>query len=394
METGELKDLFEKIYGSGEVRAFVGPARVNLIGEHTDYNGGYVFPCALSMRSMCLVRPRTDGKINLCSTSFSGTVNADIQHLGDYRSLEWGSYQLGVAYMMQQGGYEITGCDMLYDETVPHGSGLSSSAAIETATAMAFATLDSEKTGKPINKVKLAQLGQKAENEYVGMNCGIMDQFASALGKKDHAILLQCSDLAYKYVPFDIEKQGYALVITSTNKPRALITSKYNERRAECERALRDIQTAIPAIRNLAQLSEGLFDEYKGAIQSDTDRKRAEHVVYENARTIRSVELLQKGDIDGFGRLMCQSHESLRYLYEVTGPELDALYETGLKTPGVIGTRMTGAGFGGCTVSIIRKDSVAEYKSRVEKDYPAQTGLKPQFYITKPADGMREEMII
>lgn len=393
MEKVELKRLFDKTYSKGEARAFTGPARVNLIGEHTDYNGGYVFPCALEMRSMCLVRPRADNIINLASTSYPGMVSADTRHLVDYKKLEWGAYQLGVACMMQQDGYHITGCDMLFDETVPHGSGLSSSAAIEMATAMAFATLDNETTGKPIDKVKLALLGQKAENKYVGMNTGIMDQFASAMGKKGYAILLRCSDLDFSYVPFDIEKQGYTLVITSTNKPRSLITSKYNERRAECERALHDIQKAIPEIMHLAQLSEGLFEEYKGMIENDTDRKRAEHVVYENARTIQSVDLLKKGDIDGFGRLMCQSHESLRDLYEVTGPELDALYEIGLKAPGVIGTRMTGAGFGGCTVSIIQEDNVENFKSRIRKEYPPRTGLEPQFYITKPADGMREEGI-
>ncbi len=392
MELSELKIEFEKIYGPGEARFFIGPARVNLIGEHTDYNGGYVLPCALDMRSACAVRPREDGIITLASTSYPKRVSARVNKLGRYKSLEWGNYQLGVAYMMRRKGYRISGCDMLFDETVPHGSGLSSSAAIEIASALAFAAL-SKKTKLRLDKAGFALIAQKAENEYVGLSCGIMDQFASAMGRKGCAILLRCSDLDYSYVPFKPEKAGYVLVIANTGKPRALIESKYNERRAQCESALADLKKVLPHIAYLADLTPEAFKEHKNAVKDETERKRAQHVICENARTKDAAKALAEGKYAEFGKMMCASHDSLRDLYEVTGKELDALYDIALEREGVIGSRMTGAGFGGCTVSLVKSEEAVSFIAYTSEKYASKTGLEPEFYITGAADGAREEKI-
>ncbi len=393
MEPVKLKERFEEIYGAGGARIFIGPGRVNLIGEHTDYNGGYVLPCALGMRSACAARLRDDGVINLASTSYPKTVSASLKDIEEYRALEWGSYQLGVACVMMRQGFEVTGCDMLFDETVPHGSGLSSSAAIEMAAALALATFDSERTGRNIDMAGLALIAQKAENEYVGMNCGIMDQFASAMGKKGHALLLRCSDLDYSYAPFEPERFGCSLVIANTGKPRALVESKYNERRAQCESALADLKRAVPNITCLADLSVKAFEEHKDAVKDETQRMRAKHVVYENARTKQAAGLLSKGMFFEFGRLMCASHDSLRDLYEVTGRELDALFDAAMEEEGVFGSRMTGAGFGGCTVSLVESSRTEEFIGRVGAKYTEKTGLTPEFYISSAADGAREERL-
>jgi galactokinase len=393
MELEKLKERFEEIYGAGGARIFVGPGRVNLIGEHTDYNGGYVLPCAIDMRSACAVRRRDDGVINLASTSYPKAVSARTGDIESYKTLEWGSYQLGAACVLMKQGYEVTGCDMLFDETMPHSSGLSSSSAIAVATALALATLDSERTGRSIDMVSLALIAQKAENEYVGMNCGIMDQFASAMGKKGHAVLLRCSDLDYSYTSFEPERCGYSLVIANTAKPRALIESKYNERRAQCESALADIKRVLPGITCLADLSIKTFEGYKDAIRDETELMRAKHVVYENARTKQAAELLKNGMFFEFGRLMFASHESLRDAYEVTGKELDALVDAAMEAEGVLGSRMTGAGFGGCTVSLVESARTEEFMERAGRKYTEKTGLIPEFYISRAADGAREERL-
>lgn len=392
MELSELKTEFEKIYGPGEVRFFIGPARINLIGEHTDYSGGYVLPCALEMRAACAVRRRKDGVINLASTSCESRVSVRVDKLGKYRDIEWGNYQLGVAYMMKRQGLRITGCDMLFDETVPHGSGLSSSAAIEVASALAFSALE-KRLGRNFDMIDLALIAQKAENEYVGLSCGIMDQFASAMGRKGNAVLLRCSDLKYTYVPFEPEKAGLVLVIANTGKPRALIESKYNERRAQCESAFADIKKVLPDIACLGALTPGMFEEHKSAIKGETDRRCAQHVVYENARVKKAVKALTAGKYDDFGKLMCASHDSLRDLYEVTGKELDALYDIALGRDGVIGSRMTGAGFSSCTVSLVESGKAVNFIAYTSEKYTAKTGLQPEFYISGAADGAREEKI-
>lgn len=388
MEISDLKNKFLEKYGEGETRVFIGPARVNLIGEHVDYNGGYVLPCAIRQRSACAVRKRTDNIIRIASTSYEKTVTAEISELGEYKKLEWGSYQTGVAYIMQQMGFGIPGMDMLFDETVPHGSGLSSSAAIEIAMAMAIAKLSNAEN---INNTELAVIGQRAENEYVGMNCGIMDQFASAMGKESHAILLKCADLTYEYVPFDLTRHGCVLIIANTMKPRSLIASAYNTRRKECCEALTDI-CRVKRFENLCDITEEEFEDLKKYIQNPVNRNRATHVVRENARVLKATALLKSNDIENFAEIMIESHLSLRDLYEVTGDELDAMFESMKKHSGFIGGRMTGAGFGGCTIAIVRKAACENFCSFVGKEYTNMTGYKPQFYIAEAAEGAREEI--
>lgn len=392
MEILELKKQFCDIYGGSQddVRVFASPGRVNLIGEHTDYNGGYVFPAALTMRTAIAVRERGDNIIRLAATDLPNRVEADINRLLDYKELGWGDYQIGVAYVMQEAGYTITGCDMLYDDTVPHGGGLSSSAAIEVATSLVFATLNNEKKGitAPIDMVELAKLSQKAENQYIGVNCGIMDQFASAMGKKDHVIFLNCRDLSYQLVPLKL--QGCSIVISNTNKKRSLTEGKYNERRSQCDAAVEVLKQYLPGITYLGDVSLEQFNSYKDKITDVIIRNRAEHVIAENDRVLKSVEALNKGDLATFGQLMNASHDSLRDLYEVTGTELDTLVEEARKIDGTIGSRMTGAGFGGCTVSLVRDDSINSFIETVGREYTAKVGLVASFYVSGAGDGGKE----
>ena len=392
MEHNEVKKMFLDIYGDngGKLRSFSSPGRVNMIGEHTDYNGGFVFPAALSMRTLIVARKRDDGIINLAATDLPDRVSLDISKLDSYKDLPWGNYQAGVAYVMQQNGFEITGCDMLFDDTTPHGAGLSSSAAIEVAAALVFATFSNEAKNitDPADMVLMAKLGQKAENEYVGVNCGIMDQFASAMGRKNHAIYLDCKDLSYQLVPLDIK--GCKIIISNTNKKRSLQTSKYNERRSECEAALAALQTVMPDKAFLGVISPAEFEAHSSVIADETARKRAAHVVYECDRVHKSADALKSGDIAEFGKLMNASHDSLRDLYEVTGVELDTLVSEARKLDGVIGSRMTGAGFGGCTVSIVKDEAVDRFIDEVGKEYEAKIGYAASFYVSEIGDGGRE----
>jgi len=394
MNLSELKERFVSIYGGTEenLRVFSAPGRVNIIGEHTDYNGGYVFPAALTLSSTVVARPRNDREINLAVTDLDDRVNASLDNLQleELKKLRWGNYQLGVADELQKAGYKLTGCDMLFHDTVPLGSGLSSSAAIEVATAITLVTLGNEafSTGRDIDMVELALISQAAEHNYVGVKCGIMDQFASAMGKANHAILLDCRDLSYKHVPLKLE--GYKIVISNTKKKRSLGAVKYNERRKECEEAFKVFKEALPNITCLGDISCAEFEQYKSLIKDDTIRKRVEHVIYENDRVLKSVEALERGDILQFGKYMVDSHNSLRDLYEVTGIELDIMVEEALKVDGTIGSRMTGAGFGGCTVSIVREDAVEAFIEKVGESYFNKVGIKAEFYISEAADGGRE----
>jgi len=389
MEIAEIKKEFCSIYGGDEndIRIFKSPGRVNMIGEHTDYNGGYVFPAALKMATTIAVRKRNDNIIRLKATDLDGIVEADIAKLDSYRDLEWGNYQLGIAYVMQQKGYDICGCDLLYDDTVPHGGGLSSSAAIEVSTALMFATFNNEKKGisSPVNMIDMALIGQKTENEYCGVNCGIMDQFASAMGKENHAIMLDCNTLKYKLVPLKLG--DCKIVIANTKKKHSLGASKYNERRSECDAAVEALKTVLKGITCLADVSPKQFELHKNVIENETVRKRAEHVIYEIDRVIKSVDALEKNDIASFGKLMDASHDSLRDLYEVTGNELDAMVDEARKISGTVGSRMTGAGFGGCTVNIVKSDSVGEFIEKVGKGYTERTGLVPEFYVSETGNG-------
>ena len=387
MNLQELKAEFLKRFSGDEegIRFFTSPGRVNLIGEHTDYNGGFVFPAALSMGTVIVARPRTDGKFRMQATDLDIVVEGDIATIQDYKNLEWGNYQFGIADELMKAGYNVVGADMLYYDTIPHGGGLSSSAAIEVATAIAMAMMGGK---TEVDNVEMAKLGQKAENNYIGVNCGIMDQFASAMGKKNHAIYLNCKDLSYKLVPLALD--GMKIVISNTNKKRSLATSKYNERRSECEQGLELLQTVIPNITCLGDVLYAEFEKHKDVITNEVVRRRVEHVISEDDRVLQSIEALNKGDMVTFGKLMTASHNSLRDNYEVTGVELDTLVEEALKIDGVLGSRMTGAGFGGCTVSIVKDENVDEFIKVVGENYTNKIGYAPSFYVSEVSDGGRE----
>ncbi|NLM09932.1 MAG: galactokinase [Clostridiaceae bacterium] len=379
--------------GSSEgIRVFKAPGRVNLIGEHTDYNGGFVFPAALTMCTTVLARPRSDRKINLIATDLKQMVNADLDNLDQYKSLKWGNYQLGVADELQKAGYPLCGCDLLYEDKVPLGSGLSSSAAIEIATALALVSLGytANGTDREIDMTELALISQKAEHNYVGVKCGIMDQFASAMGKKDMAIFLDCRDLSYELVP--LKMNDYKLIISNTNKKRSLGEGKYNERRRECEEGVSMLQKALPGITYLREVSVQDFLKHGNLLTDEVIKKRVKHVVYENERVIESVTALKNNDLITFGKLMNQSHDSLRDLYETTGKELDTLVDEARKIDGVLGSRMTGAGFGGCTVSLVHNDSIEKFIKQVGEEYKKRIGYSPSFYISEIGDGGREEV--
>ncbi|HRR92050.1 MAG TPA: galactokinase [bacterium] len=382
----ELKKKFREIFKDDNVRIFHSPGRVNLLGEHTDYNGGYVLPAALNVGTTVCISKRDDKKIVLKATDLDDVVSADIDNLLSYRNIRWGNYQLGVAYELMKAGYKVGGCNMLFDDAVPHGAGLSSSAAIECATGIALISMFNPE--REIDRVELALLAQKAENQFVGVNCGIMDQFASIMGKKDNAIFLNCRTLEYKYVPLSLG--DYVLVITNTNKKRSLADSKYNERRAECEKGLEFLKKELPYITCLGEITVDIFESIREVIKDPVVEKRVRHVIYEDDRVLKAIEVLSKGNLSEFGKLMIESHISLRDLYEVTGIELDTLFEESLKVKGVLGTRMTGAGFGGCTVSIVHKSAIDDFKRYVGENYRLKTGLTPDFYVMETGEGARE----
>ncbi|MCL2369666.1 MAG: galactokinase [Firmicutes bacterium] len=392
----KLKNKFEEIYGAGgEIRFFAAAGRVNLIGEHIDYCGGKVLPAGLNLKCVVAARLRSDKVVNLAATTIGDRVSLDIGKLGDYRELKWGNYQAGMAYMMQGAGYDVPAMDLLYDCDVPFGSGLSSSAAIEVATGVTIALMGRKGGNKEKEKreltaeelVKIAVLAQKAENEYAGVSCGIMDQFASAMAKKDCAILLDCATLEYSYNPLKLG--DYRLVIANSNKRRSLAEGKYNERRSECEEGLAVLKSKLPNIQNLSDVTPKDLQKYEGLLPPVV-RQRVTHVVGECVRVADSVKALAKGKIAEFGELLNQSHYSLRDLYEVTGVELDTLTHLARTHKGCIGSRMTGAGFGGCTVSLVHKDSVADFVENVGKTYEQKVGLKADFYDTSIEDGARE----
>lgn len=395
MEIKEMIKQFISVFGGSEegIRVFASPGRVNMIGEHTDYSGGYVFPAALKMKTTIVMRKRNDNLIRLKATDLDGIVEADINKLNDYRGIPWGDYQIGVAYVLKEAGYDICGADMLYDDTVPHGGGLSSSAAIEVSTALCFATLSNEKKGitTPVNMIEMAKLGQKAEHEYAGVNCGIMDQFASAMGKENHAIFLNCRDLSYELVPLDLK--GMKIVISNTNKKHSLGSSKYNERRAECEAGFEILKQCMPQKSCLGEISAEEYAKYRSFIVDEVVLKRINHVISENDRVLRAVSALKTGNVELFGSLMNESHNSLRDDYEVSCFELDTMVEEARKIDGTLGSRMTGAGFGGCTVSIVKEDAVNEFIEKVGANYKEKTGIEASFYVTEPGDGGREILL-
>lgn len=380
MERNEAIGLFESLYHAAPQDLFTAAGRINVIGEHVDYCGGKVFPAALNLRCNVYARKNGENVIRVAASDFKQVVELDIDKIGEYKTLKWGNYQAGVAYFLQESGTPLVGCDLLYDCTVPFGSGLSSSAAIEVSTAVAL----SEYAGVKYDKVQLALISQRAENKYAGVNCGIMDQFASAMGKKDHAILLDCATLDYEYVPLQLGE--YCIVVANCNKPHNLVESKYNVRRHEVEVALKKIQE-VKKINALAELSVEDFNEVKYLL-SGVVAKRAEHVVTECARVTEAVDALKREDIAELGRLLNESHYSLRDLYEVTGKELDMLSALARKEAGCLGSRMIGAGFGGCTISIVKKSAVEGFIRHVDKAYFDAIGYRASFYETSIEDGI------
>ncbi|XID95929.1 galactokinase [Paenibacillaceae bacterium WGS1546] len=382
----ELKERFIARFGGdgANLSAFQAPGRVNLIGEHTDYNGGAVFPAALTFGTTLLIAPREDRKLGFASTNFPTAKEVAIDEIAFVED-DWTNYPQSIVWELRHRGIELSrGYNFLYHGEIPNGSGLSSSASIEVVTAYALLTLE----GRPVDTVQIAVWAQHAENEFVGVKCGIMDQFAVANGRKDHAILLDCDTLQYELVPF--RSGAYKLVIGNTNKRRGLVDSKYNERRSQCERAVADLRAAFPELKLLGQLTLAQFEEHEHLIADETVRRRARHVAQEIDRVGRSMEVLKNDDLAAFGRLMNASHDSLRDLYEVTGHELDSMVEAARSVPGVLGSRMTGAGFGGCTVSLVHEDSVERFVAEVGSKYEAATGLRASFYVCDIGDGVRE----
>ncbi|ANE46984.1 galactokinase [Paenibacillus swuensis] len=381
-----LTDKFTEIFkGDAQgVRVFNAPGRVNLIGEHTDYNGGYVFPAALTFGTTMLIRKRDDKEIHFASTNFPATVTVNADEIVYDEAHDWTNYPKGVIKHLQNRGFTFGGYDVLFHGEIPNGAGLSSSASLEVVTGYGFMAMENH----GIDTVALALVSQEAENQFVGVNCGIMDQFAVANGRENHAILLMCDTLEYSLVPFD--SKAYKIVIGNTNKRRGLVDSAYNERRAQCEKAVEYLQGAFPEVTLLGQLTLNQFNEHKHLIPDEVVKKRAQHVVEEIDRVLKSVEALKGGDLERFGQLMNGSHDSLRDLYEVTGHELDSLVAATRTVPGVLGSRMTGAGFGGCTVSLVHEDHVEEFIETVGEKYTEATGLKADFYVCTIGDGVKE----
>ena len=375
---------FQEIFGAeGEIGVYFAPGRVNLIGEHTDYNGGHVFPCALTIGTYGAVRKRNDNKLRFYSMNFEhlNVIESSLDDLTPRKNAGWTNYPKGVMWALREKGYEIPcGIDLMLFGNIPNGSGLSSSASVEVLTGYILNDL----FDLGISNQDLALLGQFSENNFNGVNCGIMDQFAIAMGKKDHAIFRDTADLSFEYAPIKLE--GAKIVISCSNKKRGLGDSKYNERRAECEEALEEIRQKVK-VDSLGDLSEEQFEEVRDAIKDATRQKRAKHAVYENQRTIKAVQALKANDIELFGKLMNASHVSLRDDYEVTGIELDTLVEEAWKIEGVIGSRMTGAGFGGCTVSIVKDDAVDTFIEKVGTAYKAAIGYAADFYVVQIGDG-------
>ena len=384
MDTNNFTEKFYEKYGNRGTKPvpFFSPGRVNLIGEHTDYNDGFVFPCALNYGTYLLIRKIKGNTLKFSTINFNDDSETELRGLFVNTSKKWINYPLGVINEFIKRGIELSGLEFLYYGDVPNGAGLSSSASIEMVTAVAL----NELFNADFSTLDLVKMSQKAENLFVGMNCGIMDQFAVGFGKKDHAIFLNCDTLFFENVPIILT--DCSLVITNTNKRRRLTDSKYNERRGECEKAVELLQAYKP-IRNLSDLNSGEIIILEKYIKDPVVRKRAKHVISENSRVIEAVKVLKDNNIQRFGELMNQSHDSLKDDYEVTGLELDTLVYEGRKLPGVIGTRMTGAGFGGCTISIVKKTDSARFMNSLSDIYQKKTGHVPDFYQPEIGDGAR-----
>lgn len=383
----KLVQQFKELFGSeGEIRTYFAPGRVNLIGEHTDYNGGHVFPCALTLGTYGIVRNREDRKLRFYSVNFEklGVIETSLDELVPDKKANWTNYPKGVMWAFEKRGYKLPhGLDILIYGNIPNGSGLSSSASLEVLTGL---ILKNTFGFDEVSMIDVALIGQDSENNFNGCNCGIMDQFASAMGKKDHAIFLDTNTLQYEYAPVVLEDAK--IVITNSKVKHSLVDSAYNDRRNECETALKELQEVME-IDTLGDLTEAEFEAHKDAIKDPIRQKRAKHAVYENQRAVRAVEALKNQDVELFGQLMNASHESLRYDYEVSCEEIDILVDLAQAMPGVIGSRITGGGFGGCTVSIVKNDAVDTFIGEIGKTYKEKVGHEAEFYVVDIGDGAK-----
>lgn len=377
-------DKFAEVFGDIDgAKVYFAPGRVNLIGEHTDYNGGHVFPCALTIGTYGVARKREDNKLRFYSMNFEqlGIIESSLDDLKPYKEADWTNYPKGVMWGFGEKGMKVPqGMDILLNGNIPNGSGLSSSASVEVLTGYILRDL----FGFEVSNQDLALIGQFSENKFNGVNCGIMDQFAIAMGKKDNAIFLDTANLEFTYAPIKLE--GAKIVISCSNKKRGLGDSKYNERRQECEDALASLQT-VTDIKSLGELDEETFEKNASVIGDETKIRRARHAVYENQRTVKAVAALNANDVKLFGELMNASHDSLRDDYEVTGIELDTLVDEARKVEGVIGSRMTGAGFGGCTVSLVKDEAIDTFIAQVGENYKNKIGYAADFYVVSVGDG-------
>lgn len=385
MELEGLKEKFVTLFGEKEMKTYFAPGRINLIGEHTDYNGGNVFPCAITLGTYGVASKRRDTKVNLYSENFPdlGIVSFDLADL-DYREEDqWTNYPKGVLNYLKEAGHDIsTGIDAAIYGNIPNGAGLSSSASIELLMGIILEDL----FDLTLTRLDLIKIGKKVENEFIGVNSGIMDQFAIGMGEEDKAILLDCHTLEYEMIP--VELGNHKIVIMNTKKRRELATSDYNSRRSECEQALEELQKFVP-ISSLGELDLATFETYDTQLSNLTLKKRARHAVTENQRTIKAAKALKSGDLKEFGLLMNASHVSLRDDYEVTGIELDTLVQAAWDQPGVIGARMTGAGFGGCALAIVADDQIDAFIEEVGETYQAEIGYPAEFYIASISDGAK-----
>ena len=381
--TAKLVEKFQELFGAeGDIRTYFAPGRVNLIGEHTDYNGGHVFPCALTLGTYGIARKREDNKLRFYSVNFErlGVIESSLEDLKPEKEADWTNYPKGVMWAFEERGYKLpNGLDILLYGNIPNGSGLSSSASLEVLTGVILKDM----FGFDVSMTDIALIGQFSENNFNGCNCGIMDQFASAMGKKDNAIFLDTNTLQYEYAPVVLEDAK--IVIINSKVKHSLVDSAYNDRRNECETALKELQEVV-AVQTLGDLTEEAFEKHKDAIKSEI---RARHAVYENQRTIRAVEALKENRIEEFGKLMNESHRSLRDDYEVSCKEIDILVDLAWETEGVIGSRITGGGFGGCTVSIVKNDAVDGFIKNIGEQYLAKVGHEAEFYVVDIGDGAR-----
>lgn len=385
MDKKVINDKFTEIFGEQAEATFFSPGRINLIGEHTDYNGGHVFPCAVSLGTYGAARKREDNKLRFYSANFEdlGIIETSLDDLKYDKKDNWVNYAKGMIYFLKETGHDVDkGMDIFIEGNIPNGSGLSSSASLE----MLIGVIAQELFNLDIDRVDLVKLGMETENKFIGVNSGIMDQFAVGMGKQNKAILLDTNTLEYSYAPVDMGNN--VIVIMNTNKRRELADSKYNERRSECETAVGELQAKLD-IKTLGELDAQTFDEYAYLIEDENRLKRARHAVWENQRTMQAQAALEEGDLEKFGRLVNASHVSLEHDYEVTGIELDTLAHTAWKQEGVLGARMTGAGFGGCGIAIVDKDKVEAFKENVGKVYTEKIGYAPAFYIAEIADGTK-----